>query len=325
LTAQREPGNLAPEPLPLRREAEVMATWRSEGPPVVSVICATHNHQAFLAAALQGVLAQVTEFPFELIVRDDASTDGTADVLREFSNRYPRIIRAVYETENTYRKGVKPAAVTYPMVRGAYIALCDGDDYWLDPRKLQTQHDFLRDNSEFVLCHHDVLVIDEVGGVRRPAAHGLEPRDASAEALQRGIAFVNSTLFFRNCISSFPVEFFRVVNGDIFLISLLGQHGKGRFLVSVAPAVYRQHRGGVWSMKSHRERLLSQCITALWLSHYYLRVPGAESLSKRQLGHAALLLLRAAAVPYSSRIVLVQPGWRGIYALCKEGLVAWQR
>jgi Glycosyl transferase family 2 len=258
-------GDSAPEALPLRSEEEIMATWASPGPPLVSIICATYNHGAFIAAALQGMLGQVTDFPFEIIVRDDASSDGTHAVLRGFAERYPGIVRAVFETQNGYCRGLKAASVTYPMARGEFIALCDGDDYWLDPGKLQKQRDFLRGNPEFVVCYHDARMVDDrervalASMVRWPWR-----RDASAETLQMGArGLVNSTLFYRNCIATFPVEFFRVVNGDYFLLSLLGQYGKGHFIADIEPAVYRQHSGGVWSMKSSTERSLHTCILGL--------------------------------------------------------------
>ena len=141
----------------------------------------------------------------------------------------------------------------------------------------------------------------------------------------RGIPFANSSLFFRNCIAAFPVEFFRVVNGDTFLISLLGQHGKAAFLADLSPIVYRHHRGGVASMKSQREQLICNSVTALWLSHYYSRVQGAEAVSDDQLVLAAVNLSNLLALPWKGRLALAFPNCYRLYASLAERLVAWQR
>ena len=110
----------------------------------VSVLCATYNHEEFLGNTLDSFLEQRTDFPFEVLVNDDASTDGTADVLREYAAKYPDIIRPFYQKENLYSRRINLYdTVFFPEVRGEYIALCEGDDFWCDPLKLQRQVDFL--------------------------------------------------------------------------------------------------------------------------------------------------------------------------------------
>ena len=99
--------------------------------PVVSICCPTYNHVNYIEAAICGFLAQETTFPFEIIVRDDASTDGTAEIVRQYSRRYPNIIRAVIEKENQLNKGVRPIHVWPSLATGEFIALCEGDDFWV--------------------------------------------------------------------------------------------------------------------------------------------------------------------------------------------------
>ena len=97
--------------------------------PVVSVFCTAFNHEKYVARALESVVSQKTTFPFELIVHDDASTDGTAAVIWEYEQRYPNIIRAIYQTENQYSKGIEVFdAFIKPLCRGKYIAICEGDE-----------------------------------------------------------------------------------------------------------------------------------------------------------------------------------------------------
>ena len=124
----------------------------------VSIICLAYNHEAYIRDALEGFVSQKTTFPYEVLVHDDASTDGTAGIIREYAERYPDIIRPVYQTENQYSKGVCIARdILFPMIRGRYVALCEGDDYWTDTLKLQKQVDALEAHPELDICTHRVL------------------------------------------------------------------------------------------------------------------------------------------------------------------------
>jgi glycosyltransferase involved in cell wall biosynthesis len=121
--------------------------------PVVSISCITYNHAPYISQCLDGFLMQKTDFPIEVLIHDDASTDGTADIIREYEKKYPEIIKPIYQTENQYSKGIR-ISMTYNYLRanGKYIAFCEGDDYWIDPYKLQKQVDFLEKNPEYGMC-----------------------------------------------------------------------------------------------------------------------------------------------------------------------------
>lgn len=123
--------------------------------PLVTIRCTVYNHEPYLRQCLDGFVMQQTTFPFEAIVHDDASTDGSADIIREYAEKYPDIIKPIYETENQWGKGtIKNSmnAVMHPASK--YIALCEGDDYWTDPHKLQLQVDFLESHPDyFSTCH----------------------------------------------------------------------------------------------------------------------------------------------------------------------------
>ena len=120
---------------------------------MVSVICNTYNHEKFIRDALDGIIMQKTDFPFEVLVHDDASTDGTADIIREYEAKYPDLIKPVYQTENQYSKNVKISKeYQFPRVQGKYIAYCEGDDYWTDPLKLQRQVDAMEAHPEVDIC-----------------------------------------------------------------------------------------------------------------------------------------------------------------------------
>ena len=121
---------------------------------MVTVRCVTYNQVNYIRKCLEGIVMQKTNFPFEAIVHDDASTDGTTEVVREFAEKYPEIIKPLYETENQWSKNNGAIAkVMDENTRGKYIAPCDGDDYWTDPLKLQKQVDFLESHDDYTLIH----------------------------------------------------------------------------------------------------------------------------------------------------------------------------
>lgn len=122
--------------------------------PLVSVCCTTYNQEAYIRRCLDGILMQKTSFPIEILVHDDASTDATATIIREYEQLYPNIIKPIYQVENQYSKGIHISQTfQYPYVLGKYIALCEGDDYWTDPLKLQKQVDFLESHPDYAMCY----------------------------------------------------------------------------------------------------------------------------------------------------------------------------
>jgi glycosyltransferase involved in cell wall biosynthesis len=116
----------------------------------------------FIRDAIEGFLMQKTTFPIEILIHDDASTDGTENIIREYEAKFPDIIKPIYEKENQWVKGRRGSAVfNFPRARGKYIALCEGDDYWTDQYKLQKQVDFLEENNEYGLVSTAINCVDE--------------------------------------------------------------------------------------------------------------------------------------------------------------------
>ncbi|MBR5176140.1 MAG: glycosyltransferase [Bacteroidales bacterium] len=128
----------------------------------VSVICLAYNHAKYIRDTLDGFVTQETDFPFEVIVHDDASTDGTGEIIREYQAKYPDLIKPIFQKENQYSKGVLiNKEFIFPLLRGDYIAFCEGDDYWTDSRKLQRQADALDAHPESDICSHRTLRIKD--------------------------------------------------------------------------------------------------------------------------------------------------------------------
>jgi glycosyltransferase involved in cell wall biosynthesis len=245
--------------------------------PLASISCATYNHAPFIRQCLDHLLGQKANFPFEIVIHDDASTDGTKEIVEEYALKYPDIIFPYYQTENQYSKGLRglPSRYNYPRCRGRYIAICEGDDYWTDPLKLQKQVDFLESHEDYVLTFHDFSVVDEKNQIIDASPLPLQyQRDASSEDLILGnVLTMTVTLCFRNVITEFPPEKYKVTNGDTFLISMLGHYGSGKWMGDkIEKAMYRSHSGGVWSMISNDDKLPVRVNTFYWLYSYYNRI-----------------------------------------------------
>jgi glycosyltransferase involved in cell wall biosynthesis len=134
--------------------------------PLVSIACITFNHKSYIRQCIKGFLIQKTTFPIEIIIHDDASTDDTAVILQEYAEKYPDLIFPIFQKENQFSQGINPGVkFVIPKCKGKYIAICEGDDYWTDPYKLQKQVNFLDQNPKYALVASDVALIDEHGNV----------------------------------------------------------------------------------------------------------------------------------------------------------------
>lgn len=269
-----------------------MSRWAGDR-PVVSIVCPTFQHAGFIEDALRGFLGQVTDFPFEVLVRDDASTDGTADIVRDYTLRFPNIIRAVLETENRYPQ-VRPASVLGPMVRGDFIATCEGDDYWIDPNKVQIQRDGLVAHPAFVASHHRVAVVESDVVVRPEKRAKRQCRDFTARELARGARIITSSVMRRNVTllkSNDPA-----LGIDLWTRARLGLHGGARWEGHIAPSVHRLHAGGVWSGRTEVERARAQSESFARFANEF-RSAGHEDLARhyRRLAVALDLYARTAA------------------------------
>ncbi|MFW6114516.1 MAG: glycosyltransferase family 2 protein [bacterium] len=255
-------------------EEEITEHWTSFDPPVVSVVCITYNHEPYIHDAIEGFLIQETDFPFEVIIHDDASTDNTAAIIREYAERYPKIIRPIYQTENQYSLGRRGREVVNALCRGRYIALCEGDDFWVDPKKLQTQVDFLERNPDYVMSFHGAFIIDDEGNsLKESKIPDVKKRDLTQQELLH-VRWTPLTLSWvhRNILDLPIPELGMALNGDAFLTSVLGQFGKGKYHRDILPAAYRIHGGGLWSQLRTDRQVRERVVTYLCLYRYYTRL-----------------------------------------------------
>jgi len=241
--------------IPLREQ------WWPEGEvPLVSILCAVYNHELFIRDALEGFLMQETDFPVEIIIHDDASTDGTADVVREYVLRYPRLIRGVYQRENQYSKGRRHFKMLREMVLGRYIAHCEGDDYWTDPRKLAKQVKYLESHPEAVLSFHDVVSVDEhkriieSSKIRALSGDKRQKKKLSCfSAINRALIPTLSIVYRKYHVKAAP-ERMKVANGDKYFFAMLSEFGELHDIGEEMGA-HRRHSGGVWTAKEPAAKL----------------------------------------------------------------------
>lgn len=277
-------------------DATVKNTRPDNAEPLLSIVCPAYNQEAFITQTLDGFLSQQTSFNFEILIHDDASTDSTAQIIAQYAKRHPTIIRPFYQEENQYRQGKPCVPELFAKARGRYIAYCEADDYWTDPRKLQLQVDFLESHPDYVITYHDAIAFDEHGqyGVQ---LQGKLRADATALELQMARPLSTLTVCFRNVFSSMPPELKPLIAplNDLCWWSLLGAFGKGKFIGEIKPAAYRLHPGGIFSMRSNKRKIHMSLLTFSSLANYYNRL-GNQPLYEHFLMQVVSLSL-AALVP----------------------------
>jgi glycosyltransferase involved in cell wall biosynthesis len=229
-----------------------------QGPkPVVSVLMITYNHREFIGEALESAVKQMTDFDYEILVGDDASCDGTQNIILDFQNRYPDKIRALLNPVNLGCLGKKNLLNTLLACRGEYIALLEGDDYWTSPHKLQLQVDFLRNCPECVMCFHPVSQVDAQRNLLGQILDSPEVKTISTleDLIENNFIGTCSVMFRADRIIKMPDWYFVPRLGDWTLHVLLAQSGSiGR--VPGIMAAHRCHPGGLWTgMKPKEEKL----------------------------------------------------------------------
>ncbi|WP_298973438.1 glycosyltransferase [uncultured Psychrobacter sp.] len=270
-----------PEPKP---EAEIMAHWQENyTAPLVSIVCITYNHERYIRDALNGFLMQKTDYPFEVLIHDDASKDNTADIIRDYEQRYPNIIKPIYQTENQYSKGIKISPTfNFPRAQGDYIALCEGDDFWTCSDKLSRQVSFLRKNPKIFLSIHRAHICMDNQITDVSTSHGESETVLSSKLVYTTAGQfcpTASMVIARDKVAVMPEFFARVPIGDFFL-EAISAIGGVHYLPEVC-SVYRLGSSGSWTNRvvsdDHRffkksERMLN----SLKELEAYLQVPDSQ-------------------------------------------------
>lgn len=219
--------------------------------PLVSICCLAYNHAPYIRQCIEGFLIQKTNFSFEVLIHDDASTDETADIIREYEKKYPEIIFPIYQTVNQFSQGIKVSAVyNFSRAKGKFIAMCEGDDFWTDPLKLQKQIDFLETHVDYVICSHKYQYFFQ----KEKRFGKIMP-----EKIKSSFSFDLDYFIHRNiwvtqtltCVflrSALDISHYKMYDHakDLSMFYYILHSGKGYFM-NENMGVYRKHEGGVWS------------------------------------------------------------------------------
>lgn len=254
--------------------------------PLVSICCITYNHVSYIRQCLEGFLMQKVSFPIEIVINDDCSTDGTTDIILEYEKKYPDIVKPIYHAENEYSKGVRGMFATYcfPRAKGKYIALCEGDDYWTDPLKLQKQVDFMEANPDYSLCFHNAIRLNERLAKKEKISSFCylnKSQRISIESIIADWCMPTASLFFR-MESLEKVEIPRFYSGDYTLELVLASVGKV-YYIDEYMSVYHINSGGISGSISAKKWAEHLCELLDWFDKY-TDYKYTEHIQEREIG-----------------------------------------
>ena len=220
----------------------------------VGVLCITYNQVGYIRQCLDSLVFQDTNFPYKVIVHDDASNDGTAEIIREFASRYPDKVIPIYQSENIYSQGISYVDYTDPLLADCkYVAICEGDDWWISKHKLQSQFDYMENHPLCTLCVHNVRLFDE----KADEFNGKTPNCPTdtdfgvSETIEKGGGyFGTNSMFYRYKDSRMPEQFCNWGVGDyptvIWLASLGYVH-----CFREAMSAYSMNALGSWTNRNN--------------------------------------------------------------------------
>lgn len=234
---------------------------------LVSVNCITYNHEKYIADAIESFLMQKTSFKFEIIINDDASTDGTADIIRDYERRYPDLIKPTYQEENQYSKGISVSQINHKRSKGKYIALCEGDDFWTDPHKLQKQVDYLEKHPECSLVFHAASVVNAdktaTGTIAKMPGESrkiqMDEIALKAEPLYMPTA---SEMYRKSTMDNPPKWFLDASIGDFPLALIIGNSGYFYYMNEIM-SVYRIGVSGSWTDRMFNKKNANKSAIAI--------------------------------------------------------------
>jgi len=224
---------------------------------MVSVLMMTYNHENYITQAIESVLMQQCNFKYEIIIGEDCSTDNTRKIVLDYAKRHPKLFNLILHQRNVGAANNQLACIN--ACKGKYIALLEGDDYWIDRNKLQKQVDFLEQNVNYSLCFHNALVIweDKSRPPRKFCSNNLKNEFSVDDIIQKWFIPTASMVFHKECINNLPNWFVEVYNGDYCIQLLCAMYGKVHYMQNIM-SVYRRNRAslsGSYSEKVNLKRL----------------------------------------------------------------------
>jgi len=273
--------------------------------PLVSICCLTYNHEPYITHCLEGFLMQKTNFPIEILIHDDASKDGTAEIIKEYENHYPDLIKPIFQKENQYSQGRAISSVyQFPRANGKYIAICEGDDYWIDPYKLQKQVDFLEGNPDYGMIHTAVQVVDFKNELILISNSPKPSGDVFYDLLLKSAFIVTCSVCVRSDLILEAVDY--GLKGklncfyDYWYWLHLAIHSKIKYLPEITSA-YRSHTGGVTKGGKSYFSKLSPLAVLDAISYKMVHFPERKFSKKWELYINYCRALTASALSWNDR------------------------
>jgi|GEM_PF-503766 len=228
---------------------------------LLTVVCITYNHENFIEDAINGILLQNTNFSIEIIIHDDASVDKTVTTIKKFEQSYPSLIKTVLQNTNQFSTtGTKFIVNLLSQAKGKYIAICEGDDYWTDPYKLQKQVDFLEANPDFSICFHKVQILKD-DAIIEDYITQVPSKVSTIYDLIKGNYIHTPSCVFRNRTDKiFGDSFSHVSIADYYIHIMNAVYGK-IYYIDEPMAVYRIHPNSFWSSRTPEEKSLETLIS----------------------------------------------------------------
>jgi glycosyltransferase involved in cell wall biosynthesis len=240
---------------PVHSEKALLRSWGKQRTPVISIICTTYNHERYIESTIRGFLSQHCSYPFEILIHDDASTDGTQRVIRAWQARYPTLIKPVLQVVNQKSQGIRPFETLLARAQGQYVAICEGDDFWIDRRKLQKQVGFLMQHPDVSCSAHNYYHYIETSLTVRPWSKiGRDFFVSPRQLMATQMLLWYPTLVFRKTFSKLPPERDLAAFGDQFLASYLGTLGRCAYFETLLGAVRRENEFSTWSPLPEAEK-----------------------------------------------------------------------
>ncbi len=220
---------------------------------LVSVVCNTYNQEEYIRDALDGFVMQKTTFPFEVLVHDDASTDATASIVKEYADKHPDLIKPIYQVENQYSKKVPiTKGIQVPRAKGKYIAFCEGDDYWTDPLKLQKQADMMEQHPDIDICAHQAVTVRDGKRTGVVPTRNDNTIYSVEEVIAGGGGFVATcSLMFRKNLFQDEYEFSKRMSVD-YIWQISGALRGGMLYLGDCMGVYRQQAKGSYTVRGRK-------------------------------------------------------------------------
>ncbi|WP_277850148.1 glycosyltransferase [Moellerella wisconsensis] len=293
-------------------EDEIISHWKYIDRVYISCVCIVYNHELYIRDTLDSILAQETEYKFELVIHDDKSTDGTRDILLEYKNKYPNIITLILQEENQYSKSPRIIPLTIPYLNGEYIALCEGDDYWIDKGKLEKQLKTLEKNKNINICFTAGFSYNTNLGYNVISQHDNIPKIYSFDSIIIGggeFIPTASIMVRKKTITKLPIWYFTAPVGDYFL-QIFASAPSGALYLPDITICYRINTIGSWS--SNRSNLLPEDIineaqlyekTFAQLRNDFTENNSISIAMAKQYYKYSIILLKSKKYTYSSDMI----------------------